>query len=248
MSLNKFTSAISHGLARKNRYRVVLSGRGPELAGGFDPNIGLMCESIEFPGQNLQSAADDLRNGPPREPVSAYNYASITASFICSENMQEKIWFEKWQSHILSQNSFEVGFYRDYVGEMTIHHLERAYPENPRYTVQLFEVYPKNIAAQDMGYASNDAYQTVSVELQYHRWIYVNAGTPALGTGASGPPGRGGSQPAGKQYDDSTPASTVRRSNPHGVDDYADMPSEGYVNQSRSFHHGAHNRLNQRGQ
>lgn len=185
MSLNKFTSAISHGLARKNRYRVVLSGRGPELAGGFDPNIGLMCESIEFPGQNLQSAADDLRNGPPREPVSAYNYASITASFICSENMQEKIWFEKWQSHILSQNSFEVGFYRDYVGEMTIHHLERAYPENPRYTVQLFEVYPKNIAAQDMGYASNDAYQTVSVEFQFHRWEFVDDFTAGAGFGTT---------------------------------------------------------------
>ena len=185
MSLNKFTSAISHGLARKNRYRVVLSGRRPEIAGGIDPNIGLMCESIEFPGQNLQSAADDLRNGPPREPVSAYNYASITASFICSENMQEKIWFEKWQSHILSQNSFVVGFYRDYVGEMTIHHLERAYPENPRYTVQLFEVYPKNIAAQDMGYASNDAYQTVSVEFQFHRWEFVDDFTAGAGFGTT---------------------------------------------------------------
>ena len=94
MSLNKFTSAIKNGLARKNSYRIVLRGKGPELAGGFTDELAIMCESIEFPGQNLQSAADDLRNGPPREPVSAYNYASITASFICSENMQEKIWFE----------------------------------------------------------------------------------------------------------------------------------------------------------
>ena len=32
------------------------------------------------------------------------------------------------------------------------------------------------------------------------------------------------------------------------VDDFSDMPSEGFVDQSRSFQHGAHNRLNQRGE
>ena len=32
------------------------------------------------------------------------------------------------------------------------------------------------------------------------------------------------------------------------VDDFSDMPSKGFVDQSRSFQHGAHNRNNQRGQ
>ena len=247
MSLNKFTSAISGGLARPNRYRVVLSGKGPALAGGFNDELGLMCESIEFPGQILQSAADDVRNGPPREPVSAYNYASITASFICSTDMREKVWFEQWQSQILSQSSFEVGFYRDYVGDMTIHQLDRGL-EIPRYSVQLIEVYPKNIAAQDLNYATNDAYQTISVELQYHRWIYVNnqtAGGVGMVDDFAAMPTQ---QDSGSQYDSSTPASTVRKGNPHQVDDFGDMPSKGFVDQSRSFRHGAHNRLNQRGQ
>ena len=133
---------------------------------------------------------------------------------------------------------------------MTIHHLEKAYPENPRYTVQLLEVYPKNIAAQDMGYASNDAYQTVSVELQFHRWIYVNS--PArtaqqMVDDFAAMPNGPDQMTSGSQYDSSDPAPGAR-SNPQGVDDFADMPSEGYVNQSRSFQHGAHNRLNQRGQ
>ena len=32
------------------------------------------------------------------------------------------------------------------------------------------------------------------------------------------------------------------------VDDFSNMPSEGFVDQSRSFQHGAHNRMNQRGE
>ena len=32
------------------------------------------------------------------------------------------------------------------------------------------------------------------------------------------------------------------------VDDFSDMPSEGFVDQSRSFHHGHHNRMNQKGE
>ena len=94
MSLGAFTSAISNGLARKNRYRVMLSGNGPTKAGGFDTHMALMCESIEFPGQNLMSEPDILRNGPPRESVTQATYGSVNATFIYSSDMREKRYFE----------------------------------------------------------------------------------------------------------------------------------------------------------
>ena len=44
--------------------------------------------------------------------------------------------------------------------------------------VELFEVYPKTVTEQALGYASNDSYQTISVELDYHHWVYANERSP----------------------------------------------------------------------
>ena len=50
----------SKGVAQPNKYRIHFTGQGPSTAGGWDDAIGLMCESIEFPGQNFMSSPDAL--------------------------------------------------------------------------------------------------------------------------------------------------------------------------------------------
>ena len=156
-------------MARKNRYRVTLTGNGPTIAGGFSEELGLMCESIEFPGQNLMSEPDILRNGPPRESVTQATYGSVNATFICSEDMREKRYFERWQEYVISMHSWEPGFYKDYIGDMTIYSLSRVGDE-PTYGIEIFEVYPKTLTAQSVGNAEMDSYQTIEVEFMFHTW------------------------------------------------------------------------------
>ena len=81
---SEFLGTKAGDISRPNRYRIQFTGNGPSLAGGFDDAIGMMCESIEFPGQNFMSSPDTLRYGPPREPVTNVSYAPITAVFMCS--------------------------------------------------------------------------------------------------------------------------------------------------------------------
>ena len=51
----------------------------------------------------------------------------------------------------MDMNTWEPKFYADYIGGMKIYQLDRA--NNATYVVELFEVYPKTITAQDLGYA-----------------------------------------------------------------------------------------------
>ena len=105
--LTKFAERLSSkGVAQPNKYRIHFTGQGPSLAGGWDDAIGMMCESIEFPGQNFMSAPDALRYGPPREAVSGVTYAPITATFICNYQMYEKRWFEAWQNNVMDFNTY----------------------------------------------------------------------------------------------------------------------------------------------
>ena len=174
--LNTFLSNVATGLATKNRYRISISGRGPSAVGGFSEASDLMCESIEFPGQNFSSSPDLLRYGPSREAATGVTYAPITASFMCSPDMREKRFFEVWQSLVMDMDTWEPRFYQDYIGGMKIYQLDRQ--DNSSYMVELFEVYPKTITAQDLGYATNDAYHTIAVELIFHHWKWARDRTP----------------------------------------------------------------------
>ena len=173
---SEFLGTKAGDLSRPNRYRIQFTGNGPSLAGGFDDSIAMMCESIEFPGQNFMSSPDALRYGPPREPVTNVSYAPITATFLCSNNMQEKRWFEVWQSNMMNMNSWEPNYYKDYIGDLRIYQLDKA--TRAKYVVDLFEVYPKTITAQSLGNALGDTYHTISVELMYHHWEYAAVDTP----------------------------------------------------------------------
>ena len=172
--LNTFVSNIAgKGLAPKNRYR--MSIRPPRSIGKFSNDMALMCDTIEFPGQNMMSSPDMMRHGPPREAVTGVSYASITASFLCTPDMEIKRFFENWQLLVMDMNTWEPNYYKNYIGGSKIYQLDRA--NNTTYVVELFEVYPKTITAQDLSYATNDAYHTVSVEFIYHHWEWADEAT-----------------------------------------------------------------------
>ena len=175
--LTKFNDRIqTRGVAQPNRYRIHFTGQGPSMAGKWDDSIGLMCESIEFPGRNFMSNPDALRYGPPREAISVVTYAPITATFICSAEMFEKRWFEIWQEQSMDFNTWEPNYYKDYIGDLKIFQLDR--DNAATYVISLFEVYPKTITAQSLGTGTNDSYHTVSIELMYHHWEYSAETTP----------------------------------------------------------------------
>ena len=176
-TVGRFLGVIGKsGLARKNRYKVQVEGIGPNKAirnvPGLDlATLNLMCESIAFPAQNLRSTPDTLRFGPEREQVQGVTYGEITASFICSTDMREKIFFEEWHKLVFNQNSWEVNYYDQFIGSMRIIQDDRM--DTKTYGVELAEVYPKTITQMDVGYAQNDIYQSLSIEFQYHRWTQV---------------------------------------------------------------------------
>ena len=175
--LSSFQATIAaSGFARPNRYRINISGRGPAAAGGNTEALYMMCESISFPGQNMMSTADSLRFGPEREFITGVSYGPISASFICSPDMNEKRFFERWQEQTIDLTTWEPKYYSDYIGGMKIYQLDR--DNRATYVVELFEVYPKTVTEQALGYASNDSYQTISVELDYHHWVYANERSP----------------------------------------------------------------------
>ena len=108
---------------------------------GTTRKTGLQCESIEFPGRNLDTNPDTNIYGPTREIVSGYSYAEITGVFRCSSDMREKSFFETWQRLAYNPQTWSMGYYDDYSGSLEIHQLDQQ--DKRRYGVQLIECFPK---------------------------------------------------------------------------------------------------------
>ena len=135
---------------------------------GTTRKTGLQCESIEFPGRNLDTNPDTNIYGPTREIVQGYSYAEITAVFRCSSDMREKTFFETWQRLAYNPQTWAMGYYDDYTGALEIHQLDQK--DKRRYGVQLIECFPKNIAAQSLSSAQATDVQKISVTFSYRYW------------------------------------------------------------------------------
>ena len=178
---------ITDGMSRKNRYEVTLypptGARGSRgnttnvfskimgdlLGDGTVRATGLRCESISLPGRNMDSTPDSNIYGPEREIVTGYSFGDINAVFQCSSDMREKKYWETWQRLTYNPKTFDIGYYNDYVGTIDIHTLDEQ--ENRRYGCRLVEAWPKTIAAQSLGYADINTYQTIDVTIAYRYWI-----------------------------------------------------------------------------
>ncbi len=174
------------GISRPHRYEVTLfppTGTGGSkglgsnifskimgeaLGDGTVRATGLKCESISFPGRNMDTTEDTNIYGPVRKIVTGYSFADVSATFQCSTDMREKKYFESWQRLTFNPQTFAMGYYKDYIGSVDIHALDEN--DNRRYGVKLIEAFPVSINEQSLSYAENSSYQTITVNLAYRYW------------------------------------------------------------------------------
>jgi hypothetical protein len=174
------------GMSRPNRYEVTLfppSGNagsvgmnsnvfskimGEALGDGTVRATGLKCESISFPGRNMDTTEDTNIYGPVRNIVNGFTFADVSATFQCSTDMREKKYFETWQRLSFNPQTFAIGYYNDYVGSVDIHSLDEQ--NNRRYGVKLIEAFPTSINEQALSYEVGAGYQTVGINFQYRYW------------------------------------------------------------------------------
>ena len=197
--LGSFAASLAkRGVARKSRYRVAFSP--PAAISNLHRILEGHCEAITFPGQNIRSVPDTLRYGPEREHAQGFTFGPISATFICDQNLRERTFFQIWQQLVVNKTTWEPRYYDNAVGQMKIFHL--GLHNEDTYGVELFEVFPKTIGPIEVGQAQGSAYQTVTVELQFHHWLDISperTETPET-TPTQGDPERERISPRTKQH------------------------------------------------
>ena len=186
--LNAFLqhNASRDGYAKANRYEVVIllpSGVSNSSDAGFTAQsqnvqsllggetarrISFRCSQITIPGRSLRTAVNGNIYGPNHQIVQGQTFANVEAQFYCGSDLAERYFFEEWQKITYNPYTYNINYYKEYVGSVEIYQLNEQ--DERTFGCKLMEVFPKTVDALSYSHASNNEIHKVSVEFAYRYW------------------------------------------------------------------------------
>ena len=210
-NVNEIVTAINKtGIAKTSHFEVQITGAGL----GDEESLMSRADSVDIPGRSLMTAEHKFYNYGPltKLPYGGQTYTDVTVSFILSEDMREKEYFEIWQNNIVNTGAFETGssqsdfygytqskfnpkYFEDYIGTLVI----RQYGENGelRSIYTLNEAYPIIINPISMSWSQTEiAKLSVTFAYRNYKCLFAKQPQSSRGRGFSlsiGPNGISGS-------------------------------------------------------
>lgn len=178
-------NASRDGYSKANRYEVVIglpSGTNnaeagesaqsgnliSQLHGETARRISFRCDSISLPGRNLRTQMNGNIYGPPHDVVQGQTFAEVAASFYAGSDLAERYFFEEWQKVTYNPDTYNINYYKEYVGAVEIYTLNEQGERT--YGVRLEEAFPITVDAIALGHASNNTINKVNVSFKYRYW------------------------------------------------------------------------------
>jgi len=163
-----------HGHPRATNYETV-GYRGTAFNGAASDEMELRVQSITMPGKNITTTPNDNAYGPSYEMANGISYAEeIEVTYILDSDHRVREFFNNWQDKIVNPVTYDLNYYDDYVGEMTIYQLDQN--DNNASAVKVHEVFPKSVGPIQYSMESGNSILTVSVMMAFKKWtpIVVN--------------------------------------------------------------------------
>ena len=175
------------GIAYNNKYIVVLN-KPPafELPGGAQmrQQLGMLCDTVSLPTKSLATYEKQI-HGPVKAMPYRMTFTEASMSFIMTDGMNEKKYFDAWQNKIVDEKSGNLGFFDDYVCDISIKKFGRtagSIGNTPTYEVTLFDAWPSIVSEIQLSHSGGTEAMKLPVTFQFKKW---KAGAAA----ASGPHG-----------------------------------------------------------
>lgn len=164
---------------------------GGVLSVAGSANLAVMATELSIPGRQFQTR-DATMFGTTRKMPVAMMYDSIKISFLCTNSMFERTFFDAWHQFIMSPSSQYMEYYDNYKADIIIKKLKGSgivdsllALEPPTIdpplaelgsvlsTYRIEEAYPYRIGAQELSSSATDQILKLDVEFYYRRWTSV---------------------------------------------------------------------------
>ena len=172
MQLDRFISDINkRGIVKASNFQVLLSRPG-NVGNTQAKDLTMRIDSTDVPGRSLTTTESNY-SGMTYKIVSGTTFGEIPMTIILSEKMVEKTFIEEWQDLAIGKfrteeiqgNSFNLGYYMDYVGTVEI----TQYNElgKPIYRTKLIDAYPSAVGNMSISWENNSEVLRLPVSFTY---------------------------------------------------------------------------------
>ena len=167
-SINQFVSSFAKELARPSRFDVTIPVPIPLIPyRATARNLSLRCETTELPSRSFSTADQKFGTNPIEKHAYQSNYNELTMTFIVSDDMSEKIFFDAWMELINPTTDFNMQYKNNYAVDLSINQYDVS--NSLTYAAVLREAYPLAINQLDMDW-SNEGYHKLAIVFAYKQW------------------------------------------------------------------------------
>ena len=167
-SISDFKSSFSKDVARTSRFDVNIAT--PLVLIPYvstAKNLTYRCDSAQLPGRTFATAEQKIGSNPVEKYPYLTTYNDIDLTFILTDDMNEKVFFDNWMELINPSYSFNYQYKSNYATVITINQYDVT--NTLTYQVDLFDAYPISINQLDLDWSS-EGFHKLSVTFAYTRW------------------------------------------------------------------------------
>ena len=186
--INSFMGTFSKNVSRPNLFSVRITppiftfgadgekylkpieyNRGLYSTNVAGPELELRVQSVTMPGKNITTTPNENTYGPSYEMANGISYAEeLSVTYILDTDHRVREFFNKWQDRIVDPASYDLSYYKDYIGEMDISQLDQN--DNTASAIRVHEVFPKSVGPIEYSMESGNSFLTVTVQMAFKNW------------------------------------------------------------------------------
>ena len=166
----------SHGgLAYNDKYMVTLNKPpGFDLPGqmAMRKRLTMLCDTATLPTKSLATFEKTIY-GPVKAMPYRMTFTEASMSFIMTDGMNEKKYFDEWQNKIIDPGSGNLGFFDDYICDINIKKFGRTAvdsSESPTYEIILFDAWPSIVSEVQLSHSGGTEAMKLPVTFQFKKW------------------------------------------------------------------------------
>ena len=181
-SPNKIRSILNAqgGIAYNDKYLVTLgppAGFGLPGGGIMRRQLSFLCDTATLPTKSLATFEKSIY-GPVKAMPYRMTFTEASMSFIMTDGMNEKKYFDAWQNKIVDEKSGNLGFFDDYVCDINIKKFGRdagSIGNTPTYEVTLFDAWPSIVSEIQLSHSGGTEAMKLPVTFQFKKWLPIGA-------------------------------------------------------------------------
>jgi len=173
-SITQFRNSFTSDIARPKLFDVTLTPpTGLQDYIKTARNLTFRCESTQFPSRTFATTEQKFGSNPTEKHAYHTTYNDIEMSFIVSEDMSEKKFFDAWMNLINPTASFDFNYRDDYITDFYVFQYDGTQTVRT-YSIALLDAFPISVNQLDLDW-SNDNFHKLSVTFAYRYWKNIGA-------------------------------------------------------------------------